>query len=295
MAQSEIIDLILRGIVDKERRNQLAPSVREVKRIYSSVCSRCGQCCNRSDNMMLHEFEAPRIAHFLRERIGIGSVRSHLLCRDTSFNCFTRYMFTTHQSCPFVSGTECTIYPDRPMVCRLFPFFLKFFSDPIGTVPVQLPSFHIHCIFGAPCDAPTDDLLAALEEMGDFQFVGYYETLKETLGDRNSDLAFFFSRPLEDANSRRFINASRFQIPETGDSGALVSGVIASVYGEMVGVEVGPETALWKLGVRRLRGSEARQLTRFETWEKAERDSKHVVELAVSRIRDSCNQREPTD
>jgi Fe-S-cluster containining protein len=96
-------------------------------------CTNCGKCCTNIDNLALFEWEKDKLlslnpnikispGHKIKYKgtdiilyWGLNSVKTE----------FSKY------SCPFLqiqkldSGylSKCTIYPDRPMVCRSFPLF----------------------------------------------------------------------------------------------------------------------------------------------------------------------------
>jgi len=113
-------------------------SKEEIKRQDKNVnakfsCTNCGKCCTNIDNLALFEWEKDKLlslnpnikispGHKIKYKgtdiilyWGLNSVQTE----------FSKY------SCPFLqiqrldSGylSKCTIYPDRPMVCRSFPLF----------------------------------------------------------------------------------------------------------------------------------------------------------------------------
>ncbi|NTW82155.1 MAG: YkgJ family cysteine cluster protein [Chlorobiaceae bacterium] len=94
----------------------LIPFVRsdlERKDIFSFSCNRCLQCC-RAKKIQVNPYEIARIAG----NFGISTT-----------DCIQKYTvengsflkFDETDTCLFLGREGCTIHPDRPLVCRLYP------------------------------------------------------------------------------------------------------------------------------------------------------------------------------
>jgi len=93
-----------------------------------SMCTHCGMCC-RHEIFFLAEFEAPIIACKLLAKGGVPLVQAHIRRNPTIFNKWGRHIFFFGQECPFHQENRCSVYSDRPMCCRLYPFKLVAFTD----------------------------------------------------------------------------------------------------------------------------------------------------------------------
>ena len=103
----------------------------DIQNSIRSICNHCGECC-KNELFHLTDVEAPIIAHKLKERGGIEMVKSHILRNPYIFNIFSEYIFKFDSLCPFHIDNRCSIYPDRPMTCRLFPIGLGGLFDNVN-------------------------------------------------------------------------------------------------------------------------------------------------------------------
>lgn len=88
-------------------------------------CSRCGLCCGdtktKTRHVLLIETEAQDIAAQTRQQPGD-------FCVEVSGS--QPYVYemkkTAEGKCVFLKDNQCSIYPLRPLICRFYPFELKF-------------------------------------------------------------------------------------------------------------------------------------------------------------------------
>lgn len=90
------------------------------------------QCC-RNLNLFLYPYDVVR----LKNRLDISSDRFldtyvDVVLRDGSFfpEVLLRMSEDEQRSCPFLSVDGCTVYPDRPDTCRMFPLDVGMIFDP---------------------------------------------------------------------------------------------------------------------------------------------------------------------
>ena len=92
-------------------------------------CTRCGRCCSGGPNVALTAYDVVRMARFLgihwREflkayvKVIIADLVPHMLLRgDERGRCL--FLAQRHDG-----TTLCTIYPARPMRCRLYPLLVE--------------------------------------------------------------------------------------------------------------------------------------------------------------------------
>lgn len=84
----------------------------------------CFNRCCRNLNLFLYPYDVLR----LRRRLGISSDRfldTHVdvVMREGNYfpDVLLRMADTPEQTCPFLSESGCSVYPDRPDTCRTFP------------------------------------------------------------------------------------------------------------------------------------------------------------------------------
>lgn len=88
-------------------------------------CNQCGLCCGDTKQKTRHilflESEAKSIAS-----------QTNLEITDFSFQIDDKLPFryemkkTSKGKCVFLKESKCTIYPMRPLICRFYPFELRF-------------------------------------------------------------------------------------------------------------------------------------------------------------------------
>jgi len=96
---------------------------------YRFRCTRCGRCCSGGPNVALTVYDVVRMARFLRMgwrsflrgyvKVIIADLFPHMLLRgDERGRCL--FLAVKHDG-----TTLCTIYPARPMRCRLYPVLVE--------------------------------------------------------------------------------------------------------------------------------------------------------------------------
>lgn len=81
-------------------------------------CTACGNCC-REMAIAVEDEEIERLAGHMG--ISAEEFESHHVAEDNDYG----EKFMPETPCPFLGGTLCTIYEDRPKVCREFPHLDK--------------------------------------------------------------------------------------------------------------------------------------------------------------------------
>ena len=81
-------------------------------------CTTCGNCC-REMGVAVEAEEIERLARHM----GVSAEEFESRHVATDDGCGEKFMPET--PCPFLGGTLCTIYEDRPAVCRDFPYLHK--------------------------------------------------------------------------------------------------------------------------------------------------------------------------
>ncbi len=79
---------------------------------FSYRCGRCGRCCSDM-RIQLNPYEVLRLAR----RLGQGSTR--FLAAHTLSGVLLKPR--PDGACGLLSAGDCTVHPDRPLVCRLYP------------------------------------------------------------------------------------------------------------------------------------------------------------------------------
>jgi Fe-S-cluster containining protein len=108
------------------KHQELARKIRET----GFSCTRCGVCCTCSGEDENLVMVTPEEIDRISGRTGESpdrftepypeSVESGSGGRITFERCLRR----SPSGCTFLSGKSCTVYPDRPWICRTYPFML---------------------------------------------------------------------------------------------------------------------------------------------------------------------------
>jgi Fe-S-cluster containining protein len=91
-------------------------------------CSRCGLCCGDTEQKTRHIL-------ILEAEAKIIASQTSLYVTDFSFQIADKFPFvyemkkTGEGKCVFLKEKQCTIYHVRPLICRFYPFELKFDKD----------------------------------------------------------------------------------------------------------------------------------------------------------------------
>jgi uncharacterized protein len=81
---------------------------------FGYVCHRCTKCC-RHKRIQLNPYEVARLAR--NRGVSTGEFRA----RWTEDGAGVVLQRTETGHCIFLSGEGCSVHPDRPLVCRLYP------------------------------------------------------------------------------------------------------------------------------------------------------------------------------
>ncbi len=91
-------------------------------------CSQCGLCCGntkqKTRHILLLEAEAKTIASQT-----ILDIPDFLFQIDDKLPFCYEIKKTSEGKCFFLKENKCTVYPIRPLICRFYPFELRFDKD----------------------------------------------------------------------------------------------------------------------------------------------------------------------
>jgi Fe-S-cluster containining protein len=90
------------------------PSSRPRDAAFGYVCRRCLKCCHHK-NIQLNPYEVARLAR----NLGLTTSEFRAAWTDDSAGLVLRQ--TESGACVFLGNEGCTVHPDRPLVCRLYP------------------------------------------------------------------------------------------------------------------------------------------------------------------------------
>jgi Fe-S-cluster containining protein len=87
-------------------------------------CLRCHACCGDTKQHIRHirllETEATAISRF------IGHQQQKFCASSDEFGSYKFEMLKQSSGdCIFLKGNSCTVYPERPLTCRFYPFYLE--------------------------------------------------------------------------------------------------------------------------------------------------------------------------
>lgn len=89
---------------------------------FGYVCHRCSRCCYHKD-IQVNPYEVARLA---RNR---GLTTSELRAAWTADGAGSVLAQTETGACVFLGSEGCTVHPDRPLVCRLYPLGRQVSAD----------------------------------------------------------------------------------------------------------------------------------------------------------------------
>jgi len=122
--------------IEKTLRSELENELGEGDIVFAlrnsdSLCDQCGECCRRSDPIILSLDDVSR----LEEKFGPIEVQQYIKREDGKF------MLKETQPCRFLGEDDrCDIYESRPTVCRQFP---------VNRTEKDIPTFgsYFYCSF----------------------------------------------------------------------------------------------------------------------------------------------------
>ncbi len=85
------------------------------KEAFGYVCHACSRCC-RHKIIQVNPYEVARLA----KRVGKTSAQFRADCTEDGAGVILRRTEDT-DTCIFLGPQGCTVHPDRPLVCRLYP------------------------------------------------------------------------------------------------------------------------------------------------------------------------------
>jgi hypothetical protein len=83
-----------------------------VLRHGADLCVKCGECCRRSDPILLSDEDVTLLCGVY----GAKRAQQFIVKRDG------RWFFRRTKPCAFLKDNKCSIYEFRPLVCRTSPF-----------------------------------------------------------------------------------------------------------------------------------------------------------------------------
>jgi uncharacterized protein len=81
---------------------------------FGYICQRCCRCCFHHD-IQVNPYEVARLAR------GLGETTTEFRANWTRDGAGTMLKRTETGACVFLGKDGCTVHPDRPLVCRLYP------------------------------------------------------------------------------------------------------------------------------------------------------------------------------
>ena len=94
------------------------------------TCTRCSKCCRHDPGFVfLSRVDLQRLASSL----GLGDTTFiERFCRRVSIGGFTRITLREKENydCVFWEESGCTVYENRPLQCRAYPFWAQNLTDP---------------------------------------------------------------------------------------------------------------------------------------------------------------------
>lgn len=124
-------------------------------------CKRCGRCCIEQDVVEC----SMRDVRVISKRFGMSSkefVEKYAMKRVAykGLGQFYQMSWDKGKTCPFYDGSGCTIYEDRPDVCRRFPFLTP--EGIIKTVQMENGIWY----YGARCKSSVEHADRILATVG---------------------------------------------------------------------------------------------------------------------------------
>src|SRR5215216_2746671 len=89
---------------------------------FGYICRRCSRCCHHKD-IQVNPYEIARLA---RQR---GQTTTEFRAAWTREGSGAMLKQTEAGACVFLGENGCTVHPDRPLVCRLYPLGRHLLSD----------------------------------------------------------------------------------------------------------------------------------------------------------------------
>ncbi|MFW9890243.1 MAG: YkgJ family cysteine cluster protein [Candidatus Thorarchaeota archaeon] len=265
-------------VAPKEYREEVESYIRTIKTTMNGLCRKCGACCRRKERINLHEFEGARIAYLLRTRKGIDAVLKHILHRPKPFNDYWKYILAFDDQCPFLENNCCSIYEDRPLICRLYPAFLEAYVDNRDATKPKDPLFSFSCQPKAPCVDDMKKVQKAVLDSGIIYSLRGY--LWDLLEDRPFDLIALFCCPSLTSDSLGFV-----PMPDETDPDRLVAIInfqILEAYGKILGYPHLVFTDPSIMGAESLTEKDAVELATEESWGQAMKRSMAVYEQFIT-------------
>ncbi|MCW3996570.1 MAG: YkgJ family cysteine cluster protein [Candidatus Bathyarchaeota archaeon] len=94
----------------------------------SYECNRCGLCCGDTPHKIRHILLLPKEAQMISQQTGLPKqVFSKEVPNKDPY--FYEMQKSVEGKCFFLKNNQCNIYQIRPLICRFYPFELKFSPD----------------------------------------------------------------------------------------------------------------------------------------------------------------------
>ncbi len=92
----------------------------QIQTQFSYACTRCGQCCT-DKTIQVNPYEVARLAH--NKSLTIPEFRDAYTRDGVTLN------HRADGACALFDARGCSVHPDRPLVCRLFPLGRRVKAD----------------------------------------------------------------------------------------------------------------------------------------------------------------------
>lgn len=116
--RGKVSETMVKAAVHKVMAGYTSADVELARKFPHIFCEKCGECCRVSDPIIVDIEDLVRISEFL-------GVTLDVVIANYTKTLKTGQLSLRTNPCPFLSNNECSIYPARPMNCRLFPLQIE--------------------------------------------------------------------------------------------------------------------------------------------------------------------------
>ncbi len=91
-------------------------------------CNRCGLCCGDTEEKTRHILLLESEANVISAKTSLPKQEFTVQIADKAPYCYEMKK-PKEGKCFFLKDNQCSIYQQRPLICRFYPFELKFSED----------------------------------------------------------------------------------------------------------------------------------------------------------------------
>src|SRR5271169_1382542 len=115
------------------RQTEMPSNGEPRSQVFGYICRRCMRCCYNK-RIQINPYESARLARNLQQ------ATTEFRAAWTKDGAGTALKQTETGACVFLGDKGCTVHPDRPLVCRLYPLGRHVLAD--GTESFSLTEGH---------------------------------------------------------------------------------------------------------------------------------------------------------